>query len=47
MIGYRKHDIIGPSNIGIGSIGFTYGYGSFEELSHSNPTHIVKSVDQL
>lgn len=47
MIGDRKHDIIGASITGIDSIGVTYGYGSFEELSHSNPTHIVKSVDQL
>lgn len=47
MIGDRKHDIIGASNTGIDSIGVTYGYGSFEELSHSNPTHIVRSVNQL
>jgi phosphoglycolate phosphatase len=47
MIGDRKHDIIGANNTGIDSIGVTYGYGSFEELSHSNPTYIVKSVDQL
>jgi phosphoglycolate phosphatase len=47
MIGDRKHDIIGANNTGIDSIGVTYGYGSFEELSDSNPTHIVKSVNQL
>jgi len=47
MIGDRKHDIIGANNTGIDSIGVTYGYGSFEELSHANPTHIVNSVDQL
>jgi phosphoglycolate phosphatase len=47
MIGDRKHDIIGASNTRIDSIGVTYGYGSFEELSNSNPTYIVKSVDQL
>jgi len=47
MIGDRKHDIIGASNTGIDSIGVTYGYGSFEELSQSTPTHIVKSVNQL
>lgn len=47
MVGDRKHDIIGANNTGINSIGVTYGYGSFEELSHSNPTHIVKSVSQL
>lgn len=47
MIGDRKHDIIGANNTGIDSIGVTYGYGSFEELRHANPTHIVNSVDQL
>ena len=47
MIGDRKHDIIGANNTGIDSIGVTYGYGSFDELSHSNPTYIVKSLNQL
>jgi phosphoglycolate phosphatase len=47
MIGDRKHDVIGANNTGIDSIGVTFGYGSFEELSHSNPTYIVNSVDQL
>lgn len=37
MIGDRKHDIIGANNTGIDSIGVTYGYGLFEELSLSNP----------
>ncbi|PAE31569.1 HAD family hydrolase [Bacillus sp. 7884-1] len=47
MIGDRKHDIIGANNTGIDSIGVTYGYGSFDELSHSNPKYIVKSVEEL
>ncbi|MBT2724501.1 HAD family hydrolase [Bacillus sp. ISL-46] len=47
MIGDRKHDIIGANNTGIDSIGVTYGYGSFKELSDSNPTHIVNSVDEI
>ncbi|WP_045521028.1 HAD family hydrolase [Neobacillus niacini] len=47
MIGDRKHDIIGANNNGIDSIGVTYGYGSFDELNHSNPTYIVKSVEEL
>ncbi len=47
MIGDKKHDIIGANNNGIDSIGVTYGYGSYEELTHSNPTYIVQSVDQL
>lgn len=47
MIGDRKHDIIGASNTGIDSVGITYGYGSFEELSESKPTYIVETVSQL
>ncbi|WJV31390.1 HAD hydrolase-like protein [Rossellomorea sp. AcN35-11] len=44
---YQWHDIIGAIHTGIDSIGVTYGYGSFEELSHSNPTYIVDHVDQI
>lgn len=47
MIGDRKHDIIGANNTGIDSIGVTYGYGSYEELSSSNPSYIVNSVIEL
>ncbi|WP_028402227.1 HAD family hydrolase [Ectobacillus panaciterrae] len=47
MIGDRKHDIIGANNTGIDSIGVTYGYGSFEELSDSHPTHIVNSIEEI
>ncbi|MGE6755450.1 HAD family hydrolase [Rossellomorea sp. NPDC071047] len=44
LIGDRKHDIIGANNTGIDSIGVTYGYGSFEEISESDPIYIVKNV---
>ncbi|MCZ8537085.1 HAD family hydrolase [Paenisporosarcina quisquiliarum] len=47
MIGDREHDIIGANNNGIDSIGVAYGYGTSQELSHSNPTYMVKSVEQL
>lgn len=47
MIGDKKHDIIGANNNSIDSIGVTYGYGPYEELSFSNPTYIVKCVDQI
>jgi len=47
MIGDREHDIIGANNTGIDSIGVTYGYGSYKELSRCNPTYIVKSIEQL
>ncbi|MCU9612391.1 HAD-IA family hydrolase [Caldibacillus lycopersici] len=44
MIGDRKHDIIGANNMGIDSIGVTYGYGTLAELQQSGPTYIVDSV---
>ncbi len=47
MIGDREHDIIGANNVGIASIGVTYGYGSFDELSKANATFIVESISQL
>ncbi|TYS19776.1 HAD family hydrolase [Rossellomorea vietnamensis] len=47
MIGDRKHDIIGAKNMGIDSIGVTYGYGSLEEISQSDPTYIVQTVEQV
>jgi phosphoglycolate phosphatase len=47
MIGDRKHDIIGAHNTGIDSMGVTYGYGSFEEISLSDPTYNVKNVDGI
>jgi len=47
MIGDRKHDMIGANHTKIDSIGVTYGYGSYEELRQTNPTHIVKSVEEL
>lgn len=47
MIGDRKYDIIGANNTGIDSIGVTYGYGSYKELSDSNPTFIVNRIDEI
>ncbi|WP_280157959.1 HAD family hydrolase (plasmid) [Priestia megaterium] len=47
MIGDRKHDIIGANNTGIDSVGVTYGYGSFKELSDSNSTYIINSIDEI
>ncbi len=47
MIGDRKHDIVGAKNVGIDSVGVTYGYGTMEELLQVNPTYIVHSVKEL
>lgn len=47
MIGDRKHDIIGANDTHIDSIAVSYGYGSMEELTESNPTQTAESVEQL
>ena len=47
MIGDRKHDIVGAHEIGIDSIGVTWGYGSRVELEEANATKVVDSLDKL
>lgn len=47
MIGDREHDVIGAKTLGIESIGVLHGYGSYEELSNSGATYIVKDVKEL
>jgi len=47
MIGDRKYDIIGAKEVGIESIGITWGYGSREELEQEKPDLIVDSVEAL
>jgi phosphoglycolate phosphatase len=47
MIGDRKHDIHGASEVQIDSIGNTWGYGSRAELEEAGATRIVDSVDEL
>ncbi|GGH77405.1 phosphoglycolate phosphatase [Pullulanibacillus pueri] len=47
MIGDRKFDMIGANRTKIDSVGVTYGYGSYEELSQNKPTYIAKNVNQL
>jgi phosphoglycolate phosphatase len=47
MIGDREFDIIGAREVGIDSIGVTYGYGSHEELKKAKPTIIMGSVEEL
>ena len=41
MIGDRLHDIEGAKQNGIFSVGVTYGYGSFEELSDAGADVII------
>lgn len=47
MIGDRKHDIIGAQQVGLVSIAVGYGYGSEQELTDSQPTHLVQTVGEL
>ena len=39
--------VIGAQEVGIDSIAVTYGYGSIEEISQSDPTFIVHSVHEI
>lgn len=47
MIGDRRHDMEGAKFHGLDTIGVTYGYGSEEELSEHEPTHLLSDVEQL
>lgn len=44
MIGDREHDVFGAKEVGIDSIGVTYGYGSREELEKAGAKMIVNSI---
>lgn len=47
MIGDRKHDIIGAHHQKIASIAVGFGYGSEEELIGCEPTHYVRTIEEL
>lgn len=47
MIGDREHDIRGAKEVGIDSIGVTFGYGSREELASAGATYIADSPNQI
>ncbi|MDD6266050.1 MAG: HAD hydrolase-like protein [Clostridia bacterium] len=47
MVGDRCHDIDGAKKNNIETIGVTYGYGSFDELTNAGAEHIVNSVSEL
>ncbi len=47
MIGDRKYDVQGARDFGMRSVAVMYGYGSQEELSASNPTFLVETVEEL
>ncbi len=45
MVGDRFYDIVGAAKAGVRSIGVTYGFGSFEELSDAGAELIADSPD--
>ena len=47
IIGDRKHDILGGRDVGIDSIGITWGYGSRTELEEAGAKWIAESIDDL
>ena len=47
MIGDRWHDIDGANHFGIDSIGVTFGYGSYEELSEYGATYVVETAQEM
>ena len=47
MIGDRKHDVEGAKNLGIESIGVTWGYAPSGELVEAGAHHLVSSPQQL
>ena len=47
MIGDRKFDMNGATDLGIDGIGVTYGYGSKEELEESKAKIIIDDCTQL
>ncbi|MCR4717951.1 MAG: HAD hydrolase-like protein, partial [Lachnospiraceae bacterium] len=47
MLGDRKYDIEAANEVGVASMGASYGYGSVEELENANATYIVNSPSEI
>ena len=47
MVGDRHFDINGAKAYGLDSVGVTFGYGSYEELSEAGADYIVNSMQEL
>ncbi|MEE0858689.1 MAG: HAD family hydrolase [Acutalibacteraceae bacterium] len=47
MIGDREYDVIGARNIGVDSVGVTFGYGSRAELEQAEATYITDNPCEI
>ena len=47
MIGDREHDVFGAKEIGIDSLGVTYGYGGRKELENAGADFVVDAVEDI
>lgn len=47
MIGDRKYDILGAKEVGVNSLGITFGYGDRTELSEAGADIILDTVEEL
>ena len=47
MVGDRRYDLEGASDVGVDGIGVTYGFGSFEELNSCENVFIAKTPDEI
>ncbi|MDD3307124.1 MAG: HAD hydrolase-like protein [Acetobacterium sp.] len=47
MVGDRHYDIIGAHEVGIDSVGVTYGCGSEDELRQAGATYLIDKINEL
>ncbi|MBQ2731118.1 MAG: HAD hydrolase-like protein [Clostridia bacterium] len=47
MIGDRKYDVLGAKEVGVESLGITFGYGDRAELTEAGADLVLDTVDQL
>lgn len=47
MIGDRKYDVLGAKEVGVQSLGITYGYGDRAELEEAGADFVFDTVDEL
>ncbi len=47
MIGDRKYDVLGAKEVGVESVGITFGYGDFAELTEAGADHVFNTVSEL